>query len=108
MGIAKVKRLPSFFSNDSFPTSQRRLRFVNLVRRQAIEEIIFGIEGADMLQTEKLPAYPVAGHPIAERRPKLPGLFAARHRARARRLSFRGFSAMKTAGSDNACILHLG
>jgi hypothetical protein len=40
------------------------LRVADLVGRQAIEEVIAGVEGTDMIEAEKLPAAFIAGQAI--------------------------------------------
>jgi hypothetical protein len=51
-----------------FPTGERALRLVDFIRRQAIEEIIAGVEGPDMIEAEELPAAFAAGQAIRARR----------------------------------------
>jgi hypothetical protein len=78
MGIAKVKGLAALFGDNRLPAGERRLGVVDLVRRQAIEEIIPGVEGADMFEAEILPPGAVPRYAVAQRRAELARLRAAR------------------------------
>lgn len=66
MGIAEMKGFPAALGCLPFPARQWRLRVMDIVRAQAIEEIVTGIEGPDMVETEPLPAAAVTGHLIGQ------------------------------------------
>jgi hypothetical protein len=61
----------------ALPAGERRLGGADLVGRQAIEEIIRGIEGADMVEAEELPAGLVTGDTVRTRRAEFAGRGAA-------------------------------
>ncbi len=74
MGIAETECLPPVAAmGDAFPAGERRLRLVDLVDRQAVEEIIAGVEFADMVEAQELPAALVARQPIRQWRAELAG-----------------------------------
>lgn len=50
---------------------------VDFIGAEAIEIIVAGVEGADMLEAEPLPAAGIAGDAVGERRPELGRLDAA-------------------------------
>jgi hypothetical protein len=56
-----------------FPAGERRLRLVDFIGRQAIEKIIAGVEGADMIEAKELPAALAAGQAIRTRRAEFAG-----------------------------------
>ena len=77
MRIAKAERRPALGCRCLFPAGERRLRLADFVGGQAIEEIIAGVEGADMVKTQELPAAFGPGQAIRARRAELPGQRAA-------------------------------
>ncbi len=73
MGVTKGEGGLALWANRLFPAGQRALGLVDFVGRQAIEEIVAGVEFADMIEAEKLPAAFAAGQPIRPRRPEFTG-----------------------------------
>ena len=53
------------------------MRFDDFVGAEAIEEIIPGVEGANMFEAQELPAAGVAGDAVRQRRAELAGLRTA-------------------------------
>ncbi len=77
MRVAKAERRAALGRCRLFPAGKRRLRIANLVGRQAIEKIIAGVEFADMIEAQKLPAAFAAGKAIRARRAEFAGQRAA-------------------------------
>ncbi len=66
--ITETERRAALGGGRLFPAGKRRLRLVDFIGRQAIEEVIAGVEGADMIETQELPAAFAAGQAIRARR----------------------------------------
>jgi hypothetical protein len=55
------------------PPGQRRLCLADLVGAEAVEEVIAGVEGADMVEAQELPAAVLPGQAVRQRRAELAG-----------------------------------
>lgn len=74
-----MKRLAAALARrGALPAGQWRLRLMDLVGAQAIEEIVLGVEGADVFEAQELPAAFAAGRAVRYRRTKFAGLSAPR------------------------------
>jgi hypothetical protein len=73
MRVAKGEGRLALRANRLFPSGQRALCLVDFVGRQAIEEIVAGVEFADMFEAEKLPAAFIARQSIRPRRAEFAG-----------------------------------
>lgn len=78
-----MESFAAFIGGGAGPAGERGLGIVNLIGVEPIEEIIAGIEGADMIEAEPLPAASIAGDAIGERGTELCGLRTAAVRASA-------------------------
>lgn len=78
MGVAEAEGLaPPWAIGGAFPAGQRRLRVADFIGGQAVEEIIAGVEGADMIEAQELPAAFGAGDAVRSRRAEFAGNGAA-------------------------------
>lgn len=66
MRIAKVESFTTTISSRALPPGEGRLGFMDLVSRQAIEVVITGVEGADVIEAEPLPASAISRDAIGE------------------------------------------
>jgi len=67
--IAEAERLAALpAGGGAFPAGERRLRFADLVGAQPVEIIVAGVEFADMVEAEELPAALAAGKAVGARR----------------------------------------
>ncbi len=77
MRIAEAEGRAALLRDGLLPAGQWGLGLVDLVWAEAIEKIVAGVEGADMIEAEELPAAGISRHAVGARGAKLAGQGAA-------------------------------